>query len=434
MDVRAHVIALNEKRMSAAEALKSHIDECHSAHPGEPMTGEEREKFERINTDIDTLEAEIRTFVDRETREQESAQLREAHAGLFAPAQVQEQRKESEVERFAKWARGETSGPGFDVSLRHGREVVEAMRGGVDTRELRTLLHDTGSAGSLVPTDLSSQLYAYMTASVAAMSMPTTKIVTSGGNPLEFPTVGAHGIGTQVIAQGTAIGGTDPTFSKITLNAYKYGQLVPVATEVIQDSGVDVLGFLVQNIARAVGEVAATDLVVGTGSGEPNGIMTAIGGAGTIATGGSLVDPTYEKWVDLVYSVNGNYRARPSTAFLVRDLTAASMRKLRDGAGGTVGAVLWQPSLTQGIQGAEPDRFLGHPVYTDPNVASLASNAKVAAFGDFSAYYIRIAETFRFERSDDYGFNADLAYFRGVTRLDGDCVDTTAYNVMKRSV
>src|SRR3546814_4358984 len=63
--------------------------------------------------------------------------------------------------------------------------------------------------------------------------------------------------------------------------------------------------------------------------------------------------PTYEKLIDLQYSVNGNYRRRPSTAWLMRDLTAANLRKLRDGAGGTVGAVLWEPSLTQGIQGAE---------------------------------------------------------------------------------
>lgn len=432
MDIRAHVIALNEKRMGAAEALKAHVDECHRAHPGEPMTGEEREKFDRINADIDTLEAEIRSFVDRETRERESAQLREAHAGLFTPATPQAP-QESEVERFAKWARGEVRGD-FHVDLSQGQRVVDAMRAGADTRELRSLLHDTGSVGSAVPTDLSSTLYAHMTASVALMNMPTTKVVTQGGNALDFPRVNAHGIGTQVVAQGTAIGGTDPTFNKLTLNAYKYGQLLQLSNETIQDTGVDILGFVAGNIARAVGEVVATDLVTGSGSSAPNGVMTAVTGSGTIATGGSLVDPSYEKWVDLVYSVNGNYRARPSTAFLVRDLTAASMRKLRDGGGGTVGAVLWQPSLTQGIQGAEPDRFLGHPVWTDPNVASLASNAKVAAFGDFSAYYIRIAEGFTLERSDDYAFNTDLVTFRGKTRVDGDLIDSNAINIIKRSV
>jgi HK97 family phage major capsid protein len=273
-----------------------------------------------------------------------------------------------------------------------------------------------------------------MTASVALMGMPTTKVVTAGGNALDFPKVNAHGIGTQVIAQGTAIGGTDPTFAKMTLDAFKYGQLLKLSSEVIQDSGVDILGFVAGNIARAVGEVVATDLAVGSGSGEPNGVMTSVTGAGTIATGGSLIDPTYEKLIDLVYSVNGNYRARPSTAWLTRDLTAAALRKLRDGAGGTEGAPLWQPSVTHGLTHAEPDLLLGYPVYTDPNVASLASNAKVIAFGDFSAYYIRIASGFTLERSDDFAFDTDLVTFRGKTRVDGDNIDANAINVIKRSV
>lgn len=436
MDIRSHVIALNEKRLHAAKALEAHLDECHKAHPGESFTAEEREKLDRINADIDSLEAEVRTFVAMETREQESAQVRELNASLFSPASAP-QAPVSETERFAAWARGEGSTEFHvsDESMRRGKAVVDSLRAGADVRDIRAaLLSDTGSVASAVPTDLASTLYQYMTASVALMAMPTTKIITAGGNPLDFPTVATHGIGTQVIAAGTAIGGTDPVFGKLSLGAYKYGQLVQLASETVADTGVDILGFVAGNIARAVGEVVATDLAVGTGSAEPNGVMTAVVGAGTIATGGSLIDPTYEKWVDLVYSVNGNYRARPSTAFLVRDLTAASMRKLRDGAGGTVGAVLWQPSLTQGIQGAEPDRFLGHPVYTDPNVASLASNAKVAAFGDFSAYYIRIAGGFSLERSDDYAFNTDLVTYRGKTRVDGDLIDTTAINIIKRSV
>lgn len=431
MDIRAHVIALNEKRVRAAKALNDHIDECHKRHPGEVMNAEERATEDRIQAEITELEAEIRRFVDRETREVESAKLREASAAVFGE-QTSERAAPSNA--FEKFVRGE--GPSsFNVDLRDGRRVVEAMRAGAEGRDLRnSLLWDTGSIASAVPTDLAATLYQHMTASVALMRMPTTKIFTEGGNPLDFPKVNAHGIGTQVVAQGTAIGGTDPTFAKMTLDAFKYGQLLQLSSETIQDSGVDILGFVASNVARAVGEVVAADLAVGTGSAEPNGVMTAITGAGTIATGGSLIDPTYEKLIDLQYSVNGNYRARSSTAWLMRDLTAAALRKLRDGAGGTEGAVLWQPSLTQGIQGAEPDLLLGHPVWTDPNVASLASNAKVIAFGDFSAYYIRVAEGFTLERSDDYAFDTDLVTFRGKTRVDGDCIDTTAINVMKRSV
>lgn len=439
MDLNAEIIRINKERLKAWEEGKALLDESRGQ-----FDGEQQQKWEHINAHINELDAQRDNFILAETREREAATLREATLSQFGEPAVQRAAK-SEAEQFAAWARGEIRGQAgniegenvknaFTVDLRSGRAAVEAMRAGADSRELRALLWDTGSSGTLVPTELSSTLYQYMTASVAMMMMPTTKVFTAGGNPLDFPKVLAHGIGTAVIAQGTAIGGTDPTFSKMTLNAYKYGQLLQLASETISDAGVDILGFVAQNVARAVGEYVATDLVTGSGSSAPNGVMTALAGAGTIATGGSLIDPTYEKLVDLVYSVNGNYRARNSSAFLMRDLTVAAIRKLRDSNGGTLGQTMWLPSPTQGIQGAEPDRLLGYPVYTDPNVASLASNAKVIAFGDFSAYYIRVAQNFVIDRSDEYAFNTDLVTFRGKTRVDGDLIDSSAINVMKRSV
>ena len=223
-------------------------------------------------------------------------------------------------------------------------------------------------------------------------------------------------------------------FGKFTLNSYKYGEFVQVSSETLADDGVDILGIVASQVARATGEQVATALVTGSGSGAPNGIETAVTNAAAPSGGtihGVVAGVTYENLVDLVYSVNGNYRARPSTGFLMRDKTAGSLRKLRDGAGGTVGAVLWQPSLTQGIQGAEPDRLLGYPVWTDPNVASIASTKKVAYFGDWSAYYIRTAEGFRFERSDDFAFDKDLSTFRGLARVDGEKADDNALNALR---
>ena len=51
----------------------------------------------------------------------------------------------------------------------------------------------------------------------------------------------------------------------------------------------------------------------------------------------------------------------------------------------TTDQYLWQPS----IQAGAPDTLLGKPVYTDPNVAAVATSAKSVAFGDFSAYFVR---------------------------------------------
>jgi HK97 family phage major capsid protein len=94
-----------------------------------------------------------------------------------------------------------------------------------------------------------------------------------------------------------------------------------------------------------------------------------------------------------------------------------------------------QTSTTAGIAAAKaPDVLLGDPVYTDPNVAALASNARVMAYGDFSAYFIHHVGGVIFERSDDYAFNQDLATFRANWWVDGDLMDQAAIKSMIQNV
>lgn len=438
MDITTHVKALNETRAKVWEEGKALLD--HAASEKREFTGEEKASWDAINQRINDIDAQRDSFIATEEREAEAAKSREAFERQYGTQGAQRQER-SEMEEFRAWAQGRERRDHVDydgksntyaVNVRAAQREKELIRAGYQGEELRALLWDTGSVGSTVPTTLARTLYEYMEASMAALRMPTTKLTTDSGEPMDFPRVATHGIATQVIAQGTAIGGTDPVFGKTTLNAYKYGQLVQVANEVIQDSGIDIVSFLGRNIARAIGRVVDADLVAGTGTNEPQGMMTAA--LGSVVTGGSLINPSVENLIDLVYAVNDEYRSSGNAAFLTRDATAGYLRKLRDGAGGTIGAFLWEPSLTAGIQGGEPDRLLGYSVYTDPNVASLASAAVVAAFGDWNAYYVRLVGDVVIERSDEYAFNTDQATFRGKWRVDGDYIDTTAVKVLKQQV
>lgn len=437
IELRAAQVKINEQRLKAWEAGKALLEET-----GGNFSAEQRAEWDRINADLNDLESKREAFTTAERREREAAELREANMRVFGERSVvsAEQR---EADNFRNWLRtgeGPTNGTDYDgkramlIDVTPAQKYNELRRQGYGADEARALAWDTGSIASGVPTTTASVLYETMTAGIAGFRLPTTRIQTAAGEQMKLPRVNAHGIATQVSGQGTTLAGTDPTFLSVTLDAYKYGQLVKVANEVLSDTSFDIAGFVVRNIGRALAQKIDTDIVTGTGSGQPQGMMTGITGAGTIATGGSLVDPSYEKLIDLVYSVNDEYRSSGNAAWLMRDLTASVIRKLRDGAGGTVGAVLWDPSLTAGIQNGQPDRLLGFPVYTDPNVASLASNAVVLAFGDWNGYYLRTVGSVALERDSSVGFSTDETYFRGKWRVDGDYQDTTAVNIMKRSV
>lgn len=404
------------------------------------MNEEEKAQWQRYNDRIDELDSIITGLVQRDQRSQVEGVTREALERQVGSVEAKRVEK-AEAETLVQWARRARIGdPGFELPMYQAAKEVEMIKRGAsaqDIQEYRVMNWDTGSLASGVQTTTARELYQLMTAPIAMFNLPTTKFFTADGGQWKLPRVNAHAIATQVSGQGTTLAGTDPTFLSMTLDAFKYGELVRISSEALQDTVFDVAGFLGGNIARALGQKIDTDLVTGTGSGQPQGITTSVlvgGNAGTIATGGSLITPTYENIVDLVYSVNSNYRAGGNAAFLMRDLTASVVRKIRDGSGGTLGAAMWQPSQTVGIAGAEPGNLLGYPVYTDPNMASCASNAKVMVFGDWSAYYIRQVGNLVIERDDSRYFDTDEIGFRGKWRVDGDCIDLTALNILKQSV
>lgn len=318
----------------------------------------------------------------------------------------------------------------MEINLSGARRERELLRQGAGPDEIRALAWDTGSSASLVPTTLARTLYEYMEASSAMFRAPTSRLVTTSGEPMQLPYLSAHAIGTQVSGQGTALAGTDPTFARLALNAFKYGQLVKVSAETIDDAAFDIAGFLGRDIGRSLGRLIGTDLVSGTGSGKPRGLMiAAAAGGGSVTTGGSLIGPTYDSLVSLVYGLTDAYRGT-SAGWVMKDSTAGTIRKLRDGAGGTIGQPLWQPSTVLG----QPDTLLGYPVFTDTNVAAQGSNARIIAFADLSAYYIREVGNPVIEVDRSVYFATDEVAVRGKHRVDGDLVDTAAVVTMLQNV
>lgn len=425
MDIRSHVISLNEVRARVISELNAELD----ATAGRDRNEEEKAKIARLDLRIDEIDAEVRTFVARETRETEAAQLRAGLESIIGTHAV-EVREQNDNQRLRKWLaapmhmRGE-----YEIDLQAAMHERALLRSGATAEEIRVMNYATTSGSLVVPTLMARTLSEYLEAGISAYRIGATVLNTPTGGPLTLPRLTAHSIAAGSIPQGTALGGTDPTFGTVTLNSYKYSQLVAVSQEMLDDTGFDLAAWLVRDIGRGIARLADADMINGVGSANPKG-MTILNGAGTnapITTGGSLITPTYEKLVDTVYSVNDSYRSN-GAAWLMKDANAATLRKLRDGAGGTVGAVLWEPSLSNGIQGGQPDRFLGYPVFTDPNCATAGSNAVWATFGDFSEYVMRTIGNPVLEQDSSVYFATDQIAFRGKWRADGDHLEISGLN------
>jgi HK97 family phage major capsid protein len=419
MDIRKRVEILNAERLNIVEQLRAELEETQ----GRERSGEEQAKIDRMDARIDEIDAEVRDFVAREVREREAAELREHTLSVFGEAGTKRHDAQG-VDLFRQWLmspRGsDLRSQEFVVDIARVQKERDLVRQGASIDEIRALAWDATSGSLVVPTTMARSLFDVLEAGIVAFDIGATRITTSTGENMQLPKLVTHAVGTQVSGQGTALAGSDPVMGRVDLNVYKYGQLVKVSSELVSDAAFGIEQFLGQDLGYALARVIDTDLVVGTGTGEPTG-MTILAGAGTnapVKTGGSLIAPTVEKFIDLQYSINDAYRR--NAAWLMKDSTAGTIRKLRDGAGGTVGAFLWEPSLTAGLQNGTPDRFLGSPVYVDTNCAAQGSNAIVATYGDFSQYTIRTVGNPMIERDDSVYFASDESAFRGKWRIGGN--------------
>jgi len=429
------------QRANVVSQQRNELDRI--AETGMLPSGEENEKLARMDADYEGLSTVIDHWMKTQEREQDAGKSRAILDAIVSPEdKATGQRKQNAVE---DWFRGSVAGTegrkSFDVDLKPSANFMRQVRNGMDVNEARALYTDGGaSGGSLeVPVQFLNQLYQFIEESSAIRQI--SRVLTSdAGGAWTIPRVVTHGVGTQVIAQGTVIGGTDPVFGTIRLDDFRYGQIVQVSNTMAVDTGFDLLGFVAENIGRAVGRITDTAYAVGSGSGQPNGVLTAANvgaktGGSLIALGGGAAASftnSANPLIQLKYSVAEEYANRG--VFVMNRQTAGSLAQLRDGSSGTLGAYMWTPTSTfEGLRALGPaGQILGSPVFTDVNFGTQGSAVKTVAFGDFSAYYIRDVGNFRFERSDERYFDTDELGFRGIIRTDSDLVDTNAIKVLQQ--
>lgn len=222
---------------------------------------------------------------------------------------------------------------------------------------------------------------------------------TTAGNDINFPTSDGTSETGELIGENTTATGNDPSFGVVTIKTYKFSsKVVAVPFELLQDSSVDMEGFIRQRLVTRLGRITNTKFTVGTGTGEPNGIVTAAT-SGKVGTSGQTTTVIFDDLVDLVHSVDPAYRALGNCKFMMNDASLKVIRKLKD----SQGRPIFLPGY-DGLAGPMPDTLLGYPVVINQDIATMAANAKSILFGDFTFYKIRDAMDMQMFRFDDSAY------------------------------
>lgn len=302
--------------------------------------------------------------------------------------------------------------------LRHGNNVTAEQ-----AIAIRNAMSTTTPAegGYTVPADIASMVIDALKA-FGGMREVAEILSTTGGNALNFPTSDGTAEVGEIVAENAAATGADITFNTVAVNPYKYSsKKIALPVELIQDSAIDVIAFVLNRLATRLGRITNTHYTVGTGSSQPFGIVprAALGKTGTT---GQTLTVIYDDLVDLKHSVNRAYRSNGK--FMLNDLSVAVVSKLKD----TTGRPIWVPGGSDGLTGNTPDTLLGYPVVTNDDMAVMAANAKSIVFGDLAKYMIRdVAGSVSLRRFDDSAFAlSGQVGFCGWMRTGGNLTDTAA--------
>ena len=402
----AYAKALREKLAPLAAQIAAITNKAEKEN-NRGLTSEEREQFHRLETEYTALEDSIALA---EKSDDIAARLSQSPDGKISNLQIEELR---DTYRTTPKARAERMKDphyrAFSSLLRLGpfqsvadlptedRQILTAQY-----RQIQNAQQGTNGAsggfgsqgGYLVPQGFSEQLEE---AKKWFGGIPGVvgKFETETGNPFPWPTVNDTANRGRIIGQNVQVVETDITFNQVTFQAYIGSSdlvLIPLALQ--QDAYFDMEALTARLLGTRLGRLYNWKCTVGTGSAEPNGIVTAAVAAGstyTFATG-STAGPVYNDLVGVEHTVDPAYRFNPSTAWMFHDSTLKALKKLVDGQGHP----LWQPGLTASFrEGAAVDlvaskpTILDHPYVINQDMPAPQANANSVLFGDMSTFKVR---------------------------------------------
>ena len=302
----------------------------------------------------------------------------------------------------------------FSIPVGQGLAARVVKNGQVETRDL--LVSSTGT----VPSTVFSELLTRMVLQSAVLSSNVRMVTTNTGENILMPRLTAFGTAA-LVAEAGSFAESDPTFATITMGAFKFGNLLQVSDELISDSAFDIERFVGQSLGTQIGQSIASYLITGSGTAQPEGIMTncTVGVTSSTAVAGV---PSIANVLSLYSSLPAQYR--DGSSFVMHPDTYAGIVALND----TTGRSLVLPDLTS----AQPLQMLGKPVYLDTNVATTATNAKSIFFGNLAEYSaVRMVNSVQVLASPDFAFANGLVTLRSQLRLDAKVLNTDAGRCFK---
>lgn len=404
------VTELKQKRASIIEQMREAAKKGQEARAkGESATDYDA-TFDRAEAEERALSQEIRLAEIAE------AEAREAAGKALEQRERAEGKQAPDAEKLYREA--------FKTWFTRGEQALDAEQRAIISEKRGTSSQVAGTAnlgGYTVPTGFLPELVRAMKA-YTGIGQVARFLNTDAGNVLYIPTEDDTSTEANLITEGTAITVQDITFGQKQLDAYAYKTQAKVSYELLQDSAFDLEAEIRNVFAPRFGRAMNSSCTTGTGSAQPNGVVTAssLGKTTTSATAFTAAEI-----MDLYHNVDPAYRMSRTCGFMMHDQVLAAIKKLQLGSNDA--SPLWLPSIREG----EPDTILGKPYWINQGMESaITTGKKIMLFGDFNYYIIRMVQNMLIIRLNERYADNGLVGFVGYMRWDGECTNTAAIKHM----
>ncbi len=369
------------------------------------MTSEEGVKFDKLDADFNSMTETL----DRSIRMDEvRASQAEPIIEVKPKTPIDAEKEYNEV--FWKMAKYGMR------SLNHGEQDLMSNH----TKGTGNQTTTAAEGGYTIPQGFSNKLEIEI-AAWGGMIANSTIMKTQTGNTIKYPAVDDTAVSGAILAEGSTMPVSDMAFTTKDLDAYTYtSHVVKISRQLAQDSYFNLPGFLRGAFGRRLGTAMNAHFTTGTGSSQPNGVVTASSVGKTSASNTAV---TRSELVDLAHSVDPAYRRNAKWSF--NDTTLALIKKLAFGSSDA--RPLWQLSMREG----EPDRLEGFGYFVNQDLDNFGAGNKPIVFGDFSRYVIRMAGDPVFIRLDERYMDQLLTGFLAFQRADGELISTNAVKTMR---
>ena len=187
----------------------------------------------------------------------------------------------------------------------------------------------------------------------------------------------SHNITVAYATEFTDLTADSGKFTSVDLTGYLVGALTLVGVSEINNADIDIVDFVVREMAKRISWFIEKELLVGT-SGKCTGALSSTNTVTTASATAIVAD----ELIDLQASIKTAYQM--NACWVLNPATFTAIKKLKDSTG--------QYLLQSDYSSEFPYRLLGKPVYLSDNMPTVSASAKTVLYGDLSGLAVNMRE------------------------------------------